>query len=82
MTAPVPEGRRPVGNAIIGVGIALVLIGVAVRLGWFSWFGRLPGDIRPPAPGGGFYFPVTSSIVISVVGTILLNLILRWLRQR
>lgn len=65
------------GNLIIGLGVILVLVGVLVRLGWFSWFGHLPGDIRAEGDRGGFYFPITSSIVISLVATIVINLVLR-----
>jgi Protein of unknown function (DUF2905) len=38
----------------------------------------LPGDIKYESPGGGFrvYFPITTSIVLSVV----LTLLLRWLQ--
>lgn len=37
--------------------------------------GRLPGDIRIEGENGSFYFPLTSSILVSVVLSILLNLI-------
>lgn len=70
------------GNLIIGLGIVVVAIGILVRLGLFSWFGKLPGDIRAEGESGGFYFPITSSIVISVVATILLNLAWRLFRDR
>jgi len=43
--------------------------------------GRLPGDIRIEGENGSFYFPVTTSILVSVVLTILLNVIVRWLRK-
>ena len=43
--------------------------------------GRLPGDIRLEGENGSFYFPVTSSILISVVLTIVLNLIARFLKK-
>ncbi|MFL5401454.1 MAG: DUF2905 family protein, partial [Gemmatimonadales bacterium] len=34
------------GPAIVLLGVAIVVIGGLVWLGGFSWFGRLPGDIR------------------------------------
>ena len=68
------------GQIWIGLGIALVLIGLGVNRGWFSWFGRLPGDIR--GPRGGFFFPVTSSIVISLVLTLVVNVLIRLFRDR
>ena len=43
--------------------------------------GRLPGDIRIEGENGSFYFPVTTSILVSVVLTIVLNLIARFLKK-
>ncbi len=64
-------------------GIALFLIGggiyLAVKFG--IPLGRLPGDIRIVGEHGGFYLPITSSILVSVVLTIVLNLISRLIRK-
>jgi hypothetical protein len=58
-------------------GITLFLIGggmyLAAKFG--IPFGRLPGDIRIESGNGSFYFPITSSILVSVILSILLNLI-------
>lgn len=70
-----------VGNLLIYGGIALVVIGVMVRLGWFSWFGRLPGDIRSEGDNVSVSFPITSLIVVSIAATILLNLFDRFFRN-
>lgn len=70
-----------VGNLLIAGGVALVVIGILVRFGWFSWFGRLPGDIRSEGENVSVFFPITSMIVVSVVGTILLNLFDRFFRN-
>jgi Zn-dependent protease with chaperone function len=70
------------GNLIIAIGLGLVAVGFLVRLGWFSWFGNLPGDIRAEGERGGFFFPITSSIVVSVVATILINLVVRLFGNR
>ena len=43
--------------------------------------GRLPGDIRIEGENGSFYFPLTTSILVSVVLTIVLNLISRFLQK-
>jgi hypothetical protein len=69
------------GNLLIGAGVALVVIGVMVRLGWLSWFGRLPGDIRTQGENTSVFIPITSMIVVSVVGSILLNLFARFFRS-
>lgn len=62
---------------LIGIGLALVAIGilwpVITRLG----LGRLPGDITFDRPGLHIYIPITTSILISLV----LTLILWWLRK-
>ena len=64
-------------------GVILFLVGGGVYLA--SKFGiplgRLPGDIRIEGENGSFYFPVTSSIVVSVVLTIVLNVIVRLWRK-
>lgn len=61
------------------LGIALFLIGVVLYFfpNIFSWFGRLPGDIRAEGRSGTFFFPIVSSIVISIVLTVVVNLFLR-----
>jgi hypothetical protein len=65
------------------VGIALFLIGGGVYLAAkFSIpLGRLPGDIRIEGENGSFYFPVISSILVSVILTVLLNLIRLFLKK-
>ena len=58
-------------------GVVLFLIGGGVYLAakFGIPLGRLPGDIRIEGENGSFYFPITSSILVSVMLTILLNLI-------
>ena len=67
---------------IIG-GVVLILIGGGVYLAakFGIPLGRLPGDIRIEGENGSFYFPLTSSILVSVVLTIIMNLIMRLLRR-
>jgi hypothetical protein len=64
-------------------GLVLFLVGGGMYLS--SKFGlplgRLPGDIRIEGENGSFYFPLTTSILISVVLTIVLNLISRFLQK-
>jgi hypothetical protein len=61
---------------IVG-GFALIVIGVLLYFvpGLFSWFGRLPGDIRIEKENSRVYFPITTMIVISVILTIVINVI-------
>ncbi len=64
-------------------GIVLFLIGggiyLAARFG--IPLGRLPGDIRIERENGSFYFPITSSILISVILTIVVNVVLRMFKK-
>jgi hypothetical protein len=65
------------GKALILVGALFVLIGVWLLLGsrmpsWLSWVGRLPGDIAIERDNVRFYLPITTSLVLSVVVTLLL----------
>ena len=58
------------GRSLIIAGVCLVIAGIvflgAERLG--IRLGRLPGDIRIEGKnGGGFYFPVVTCILISVI---------------
>ena len=59
------------GAVLIGVGLA-VLFADRIPL-----LGRLPGDIRIERKGYGIYFPVVTCVAVSVVLTIILNLISR-----
>ena len=67
---------------VIG-GVVLILIGggvyLAAKLG--IPFGRLPGDIRIERGNGSFYFPVVPSGLLSIVLTLILNVIIRFLNK-
>lgn len=64
-----------VGKWLILGGIALVLLGLLAQAGLLAWFGRLPGDIRVERPGFTFYFPITTMVVVSVILSIVMQLI-------
>ena len=66
---------------LVGLGLALLggLVWLAGRLG--LPLGRLPGDISIQNGNFSFYFPCASSILISLVLTILVNLVLRLVRR-
>jgi hypothetical protein len=60
------------GRLLVTVGLVLVVAGLAwpylSRLG----LGRLPGDIAIQGEHGGFYFPIVTCIVISVILSLVL----------
>jgi len=66
-------------RVLIVVGVLLVIMGVALTYApWlFSWFGKLPGDIRIERENGVFFFPITSMLLISVVLSLLVSLFFR-----
>jgi hypothetical protein len=66
-----------VGRILLIIGIVLVVVGGLAVLGVRLPFGRLPGDIAIEGERGGFYFPIVTMVVISIVLTVLLNLFLR-----
>ncbi|MBQ2004413.1 MAG: DUF2905 domain-containing protein [Peptococcaceae bacterium] len=64
------------GKLLIMLGLGAILIGlVIIALSKFISLGNLPGDIIIKGEnGGGFYFPVVSCIVVSIVLSIIMNL--------
>lgn len=67
------------GKLLIALGIVLVAVGLALHFapGLLNWFGRLPGDIDITRNGSRVFIPITSMIVISVLLTVILNLLFR-----
>jgi hypothetical protein len=58
-------------------GIFLIVLGLAIYMapGLFSWFGKLPGDINVEKENSKVFFPITSMIIISIILTIIVNVI-------
>jgi hypothetical protein len=66
------------GDWLIFAGIALLGVGVVAKFGLLGWFGNLPGDIRIKSENGAFYFPIVTMIVVSVVLSVVINLLRRF----
>ena len=67
---------RNLGNPFILAGIFLIVLGIFFSMGGsLSWLGRLPGDLRIERPGLSFTFPITTSILVSIVVSLALYLI-------
>ncbi len=72
---------------VLGLGLALVgaLLIAADKLpgvgNLFGWFGKLPGDITIRRENFSFYFPIATSVVISIVLTLLL-FVFGWVFRR
>jgi hypothetical protein len=69
-------------SLLIAVGVGIALIGLVLRYfpTAFSWFGNLPGDIRYESETGRVFIPLTSMLVVSVVATVIINLVGRLFR--
>ena len=67
-----------VGKLLIVLGIILVVLGVVLVLaGRIPGVGRLPGDIYVRRGSFTFYFPLATSIVVSLVVTLVMYLLSR-----
>lgn len=66
-----------IGKVLIGGAVVLLVLGGLMLI--LSRFGleRLPGDLVFRRGNATLYFPIGIMILISIVGTILLNLFLR-----
>jgi uncharacterized membrane protein len=71
--------RSELGPVLVWVGVLLVVLGLLAWSGALNWFGRLPGDIRIERDTVRVYIPIVSMLLLSVVLTLLLNLVRRWL---
>ncbi|HEX6804849.1 MAG TPA: DUF2905 domain-containing protein [Terriglobales bacterium] len=68
-----------IGKLIVGLGLVIVLIGIVVILAGKANLpiGRLPGDILYRGKHTTFYFPLATSILLSVVLSLVVYLIAR-----
>jgi hypothetical protein len=70
------------GKVLIGLWLVIVIVGVLVMVAGRATLplGRLPGDIVYRGKNSTFYFPLATSVVVSVVLSIVLYLVGRWRR--
>ena len=73
--------NQQTGKYIIVFGVIVIVIGALVYFfgNRLHWIGRLPGDIRIERENFRFYFPITTMILFSVLLTLIVNLIRRFL---
>ena len=63
------------GKLFIALGVVLILVGLAFMFGdKIPYIGRLPGDIFIKKEKFSVYFPITTSILISIILTILFSI--------
>ena len=77
------------GKMLIGVGAVVAMAGVLLllvdRMPWigslFGWFGKLPGDISVKRDNFSFFFPLGTSLLLSVVLSLLFYIV-AWILRR
>jgi Protein of unknown function (DUF2905) len=65
------------GKWIMGIGAIIIIVGIIIYFfhDKLNWIGRLPGDIRVEKENFRFYFPITTMILFSLLGTFIIWLI-------
>jgi hypothetical protein len=66
-----------IGRLLIGAGIVLIVLGALFVWGRAIRFGSLPGDFTWSGRGWQISIPLVSCLVLSLVLTIILNLVAR-----
>ncbi len=64
-------GNKPLGQLILMLGLAFIVIGLVTMRGWLGWFGHLPGDVRVERENVRVYVPIVSMLLISLLFSVL-----------
>jgi len=72
-----------ISKVFISLGLLFILTGIIIWLAgnWFSWFGKLPGDIRIERENFVFYAPITSMILLSLILNIIFYVLSKFLAR-
>lgn len=74
---------QQMGKWLVAAGVLLALLGLIFWLGgklpWLNKLGHLPGDIAIKRDNFRFYFPLTTSILLSLLLSLILYLVRRFL---
>jgi hypothetical protein len=72
------NGFNEMGKLLILIGVLLVVLGLFISFfPKIPYLGKLPGDIHIKRDNFEFFFPLGTSILLSIILTIILNLIFR-----
>jgi len=70
------SGYSEIGKLLIILGIVIVFVGIFISfMPKIPYLGKLPGDIHVKRKNFTFYFPLTTSIIISIFSSIILTAI-------
>lgn len=66
------QGFQPLGKILIIIGLFIIILGILFLFaGRIPWIGRLPGDIVIERRNINIYIPITTSIILSILLTII-----------
>lgn len=66
------QGFQPLGKILIIIGLFIIILGILFLFaGRIPWIGRLPGDIVIERKNINIYIPITTSIILSILLTII-----------
>lgn len=73
--------NQEAGKYLMIGGVIILIAGVLVYFvhNQFNWFGNLPGDIKVKSKNTRIYFPVVTMIIVSIVLTLIINIIKKFL---
>jgi uncharacterized protein HemY len=75
-------GFESLGRMLVFLGLFIVLVGLALMFApRLPFIGRLPGDIFVRRDNFTLYFPLVSCLLLSLLLTVLLNLVF-WILRR
>jgi hypothetical protein len=66
-----------IGRLLLVLGLAVAVFGALLVFGWRPPLGRLPGDLSGSHGNFSWAIPLGTSLLISVVLTVIVNLVLR-----
>ncbi len=66
------QGFQPLGKILIIIGLFIIILGIIFLFARrIPWIGRLPGDIVIERKNFNLYIPITTSIILSILLTII-----------
>lgn len=73
--------NQQAGKYLMISGVIILIMGILVYFfhNQFKWLGNLPGDIKIKSANSRFYFPIVTMIIVSVILTVVINIIRKFL---
>lgn len=66
------------GRVVALLGVSMLIVGGLLWLGGRLGLGALPGDLRLSGQGWSCFVPIATSIILSLLLTIVLNVVWRF----